>query len=281
MNEVNGSTKILGLIGDPVEHTGSPAIHNLLASKLGDNVIYVPFRVKAKRLEEAVEGAYALGIEGLNVTVPHKVEVMQYVTELDDAALEIGAVNALAKVRGGYKGYNTDFSGFMRELDSVDIQVNGKDVIVLGAGGAAKAVMYALMRLGARQIYVLNRSIEKAEALFGRLSNVSIMGFDDWKKIASGQYICIQCTSVGLSPDDNSCVIEDEGFYDLVESAVDLIYKPKETAFMKKVTSHGGKVYNGLRMLMYQAVSSYEFFMKKEVPEEITEELYKELEAIV
>ena len=125
MNNVNGSTKILGVIGDPIEHTGSPAIHNLLADKLGDNVVYVPFHVKARRLEEAVEGAYALGIEGLNVTVPHKVEVMQYVTELDDAALEIGAVNTLSRIRGGYKGYNTDFLGFMRELDSVDIQVNG------------------------------------------------------------------------------------------------------------------------------------------------------------
>ncbi|MBQ8956611.1 MAG: shikimate dehydrogenase [Lachnospiraceae bacterium] len=279
MNNVNGSTKILGVIGDPIEHTGSPAIHNLLADKLGDNVVYVPFHVKARRLEEAVEGAYALGIEGLNVTVPHKVEVMQYVTELDDAALEIGAVNTLSRIRGGYKGYNTDFSGFMRELDSVDIQVNGKNVIVLGAGGAAKAVMYALKRLGASHVYILNRSIEKAESIFGREANTTIMGFNDWKEIPEGKYICIQCTSVGLSPDDGACVIEDEGFYDLIEAAVDLIYKPKETAFMKKVKAHGGRAYNGLKMLVYQAVSSYEFFMKKEVPEETAEELYRELDS--
>ncbi|MCR5773917.1 MAG: shikimate dehydrogenase [Lachnospiraceae bacterium] len=279
MNIVNGKTKVLGLIGDPIEHTGSPAIHNLLASKLGDDAIYVPFRVRSKRLEEAVEGAYALGIEGLNVTVPHKVEVMQYVTELDDAALEIGAVNTLARIRGGYKGYNTDFSGFMRELDSLDIQVNGRDVIVLGAGGAAKAVIYTLNRLGARQIYILNRSIEKAEEIFGDQPGIKIMGFDGWKSIPSDKYICIQCTSVGLSPEDEACVIEDEGFYDLIESAVDLIYKPKETAFMKKVAAHGGKAYNGLRMLVFQAASSYEFFMKKEVPEEIVEELYHELDS--
>ena len=277
MNTINGNTKVLGLIGDPIEHTGSPAIHNRLAEKLGDNVVYVPFEVRAKRLEEAVEGAYALGIEGLNVTVPHKVEVMQYVTELDDAALDIGAVNTLSRIRGGYRGYNTDFSGFMRELDKLDIQVNGKNVIVLGAGGAAKAVMYSLKRLGARHIDILNRSKDKAESIFGGQPNITIRGFRDWRSIPEGKYICIQCTSVGLSPDDDACVIEDEDFFDLVDSAVDLIYKPKETAFMKKVAAHGGRAYNGLRMLVYQAVSSYEFFMKKEVPEEAAEELYNEL----
>ncbi len=277
MNTINGNTKVLGLIGDPIEHTGSPAIHNRLAGKLGDNVVYVPFEVRAKRLEEAVEGAYALGIEGLNVTVPHKVEVMQYVTELDDAALDIGAVNTLSRIRGGYRGYNTDFSGFMRELDKLDIQVNGKNVIVLGAGGAAKAVMYSLKRLGARHIDILNRNKDKAESIFGGQPNITIRGFRDWRSIPEGKYICIQCTSVGLSPDDDACVIEDEDFFDLVDSAVDLIYKPKETAFMKKVAAHGGRAYNGLRMLVYQAVSSYEFFMKKEVPEEAAEELYNEL----
>ena len=279
MREINGTTKVLGLIGDPVEHTGSPAIHNRLAEKLGDNVVYVPFRVSSRRLEEAVEGAYALGMEGLNVTVPHKVEVMQYVTELDDAALDIGAVNTLARIRGGYRGYNTDFSGFIRELDKLDIQVNGKDVIVLGAGGAAKAVVHSLGRLGAKHIYMLNRSIGKAESIFGGANNVTISGFDDWGSIPQGKYTCIQCTSVGLSPDDKACIIEDEGFYDLIDSAVDLIYKPKETAFMKKVTAHGGRAYNGLRMLVYQAVSSYEFFMRKEVPEEVAEELYNELDS--
>ena len=94
-----------------------------------------------------------------------------------------------------------------------------------------------------------------------------------------GEVYGIQCTSVGLSPDDDDCVIEDDGFYELIDEAVDLIYRPKETVFMKKVAEHGGKAYNGLRMLMYQAVSSYEFFMDREVPEEIVEALYRELDS--
>ncbi len=279
MREISGKTRVLGLIGDPVEHTGSPRIHNFIADKMGDDIVYVPFHVNGEGLEEAIEGAYALDILGLNVTVPHKIEVMQHVTELDDAALEIGAVNTLQMIKGGYKGYNTDFSGFMRELDSVDIQVNGRNVIMLGAGGAAKAVMYSLQKLGARSIYVLNRNQEKAQALFGKMENVVILGFDKWDMIPKGKYVCIQCTSVGLSPDDDKCVIEEDRFFDLVDEAVDLIYKPKETAFMKRVAQHGGKAYNGLRMLMYQAVSSYEFFMRKEVPEEIIKELYDELDS--
>ncbi len=278
MREIYGTTRILGLLGDPVEHTGSPAIHNFIAERMGDDIIYVPFHVKSKHLEEAVSGAYALNILGLNVTVPHKVEVMQHVTELDDAALDIGAVNTLVRVRGGFKGYNTDFSGFMRELDSVDIQVNGRDIIVLGAGGAAKAVMYALNKLGARDIYILNRNVEKAEVNFGSLKNVKVLGFSSWKEIPKGKYIGIQCTSVGLAPNEEECVISDDGFFDLIDEAVDLIYKPRETVFMKRVKGHGGRAYNGLRMLMYQAVSSYEFFTGREVPEEIVEELYRELD---
>ena len=278
MKDINGKTKVLGIIGDPVEHTGSPAIHNFLAERLGDNVVYVPFNVKQEGLEKAIEGAYALGISGLNVTVPHKVEVMQYVTELDDAALGIGAVNTLARIRGGYRGYNTDFSGFMRELDSLDIQVNKRDVIMLGAGGAAKAVHYALKRLGARNIFILNRNTEKAREIFGTFPEVTVLGIDEWDRIPEEKYICVQCTSVGLSPEDDRCVMEDGGFYDLVESAVDLIYKPKETLFMQRVASHGGRAYNGLRMLIYQAVSSYEFFMGREVGEDVVKDLYNELD---
>ncbi len=278
--KVDGKTKIIGIIGDPVEHTGSPAIHNFLAEKLGDNVIYVPFHVKKEGLASAIKGAYDLGIQGLNVTVPHKQLVMQEVTELDDAALEIGAVNTISMSRKGYKGYNTDFSGFMRQMDHYSVIVYNKPVIMLGAGGAAKAVMYALQKIGASKIYVLNRSKSKAKDLFGNYKNVEILGFDEWKNIPQDdQYICIQCTSVGLYPKDNECVIKDDGFFDLISTGIDLIYVPKETVFMKKLRERGREAYNGLRMLIYQAVASYEIFLDREVPADVLEELYEELDS--
>ena len=277
--KIDGKTKVIGIIGDPVEHTGSPAIHNFLAEKLGDNVVYVPFHVDRGNLAEAVRGAYGLGITGLNVTVPHKQAVMAEVTELDDAALEIGAVNTIAVSKKGYKGYNTDFSGFMRQMDHDSVIAYNREVIMLGAGGAAKAVMYALQKTGASKIYVLNRSKSKANEIFGKSKNVEILGFDEWEKIPkSPDHICIQCTSVGLSPHDDECVIKDDAFFDLVETGVDLIYVPRETVFMKKLGERGKKAYNGLRMLMYQAVASYEIFMDREVPAQVLEELYEELD---
>ena len=279
MMNIDGKTKVIGIIGDPVEHTGSPAIHNFLAEKLGDNVVYVPFHVKKDHLDEAVKGAYGLGIAGLNVTVPHKQLVMAEVTELDDAALEIGAVNTIALSKKGYKGYNTDFSGFMRQMDHDSVIAYNRDVIMLGAGGAAKAVMYALQKIGASKVYVLNRSKNKAKEYFGNYKNVEILGFDEWEKIPKkSDYICIQCTSVGLAPKENECVIADDAFFDLVETGVDLIYVPRKTVFMKKLEEHGKKAYNGLRMLMYQAVASYEIFMDREVPADVLEELYEELD---
>jgi len=276
---IDGHTAVLGVLGDPIEHTGSPAIHNFLAEKLGDNLVYVPFHVSKKGLSDAVRGAYELNIRGLNITVPHKEAVLQEVTELEDSALAIGAVNTVVRSRKGYKGFNTDFSGFMRELDYYSVIVYNKPVILLGAGGAAKAVMYALQKIGASRIYVLNRSKSKAREIFGNLKNVEILGFDEWNKIPGNeQYICIQCTSVGLSPNDGECVIKDDEFFDLVSVGVDLIYKPKETVFMKKIRERGRDAHNGLRMLIYQAVSAYEIFMDREVPNDIAEALYEKLD---
>ena len=276
---IDGNTTVLGVIGDPIAHTGSPAIHNFIAKKLGDNLVYVPFHVSKKGLSDAIRGDYEHNIRGLNVTVPHKESVLQEVTELEDSALAIGAVNTVVAVKSGYKGFNTDFSGFMRQLDYYSVIVYNRPVILLGAGGAAKAVMYALQKIGASKVYVLNRSKNKAREIFGNLENVEILGFDEWRKIPGDkEYICIQCTSVGLSPRDNECVIKEDDFFDLVSVGVDLIYKPKETVFMKKIKERGKEAYNGLRMLIYQAISAYEIFMDREVPNEIAEALYEELD---
>ena len=277
---IDGKTTVLGVMGDPIGHTGSPAIHNFIADRLGDNLVYVPFHVRRNGLAAAVEGAYELGIRGMNVTVPHKQDILQEVAELEDSALAIGAVNTIVRSKSGYKGFNTDFSGFMRQLDHYSIIVYNKPVIMLGAGGAARAVMYALQKIGASRIYVLNRSKAKAKEEFGKLPNVEILGFDEWDKIpGSEKYICIQCTSVGLAPLSNECVIKDDDFFDLVSVGVDLIYVPSETVFMKKIKERGNKAYNGLRMLIYQAISSYEIFMDKEVDSDIAEALYEKLDS--
>lgn len=279
MIEIDGRTKVAGLIGDPVEHTKSPAIHNFLAEKLHDNIVYLPFHVKPEGLSDAVSGAFDLGVTGLNVTVPHKQNVMREAAELDTAALEIGAVNTLVRSERGYIGYNTDYIGFIRELQHYSVDVNGREAVVLGAGGAAKAVVYGLKKLGASRIYVMNRTKERAAAAFGNMENVSILSYMEAERLSGKKYVCIQCTSVGLQTGDDSCVVSDDAFFDMVDTGIDIIYKQGGTGFMKRVAAHGGRSYDGLRMLMYQAVSAYELFTDRKIPPELTEELYEKLDS--
>ena len=138
---INGKTRTCGLIGNPVEHTMSPVIHNTLAEELDINMVYVPFLVE-KDLQEAVAGAYALNIQGMNVTVPYKSDVLGSLQECDELAKNIGAVNTLVRTKEGYKGYNTDMTGLFRAMNSYGITIKGQKVIILGAGGAARAVAF-------------------------------------------------------------------------------------------------------------------------------------------
>ena len=163
MEMINGKTRTCGLIGNPVEHTMSPAIHNTLAEKCGHNLVYVPFFVEERQVADAVKGAYALNILGLNVTVPYKSEVIKSLVEVDELAAKIGAVNTLVRTQGGYKGYNTDMSGLQRAMESEGIRIEGEEIILLGAGGASRAVAYLCASKKASKVYMLNRTFDKAK----------------------------------------------------------------------------------------------------------------------
>ena len=149
--EINGYTRTCGVIGHPVEHTMSPAIHNTLARELGENLVYVPFHVPVGHVGQAVEGAYALNLLGMNVTVPYKSEVLPYLKETDPLAETIGAVNTLVRTEGGFKGYNTDMPGLYRAMSEDGVGIEGEDVLILGAGGVARAVAILAVRKGARR----------------------------------------------------------------------------------------------------------------------------------
>ena len=139
---INGHTRTCGLIGNPVEHTMSPLIHNTLARMLSHNLVYVPFHVEEGKLQDAVRGACGLNILGMNVTVPYKSQVMRELAQIDPLAAKIGAVNTLVRCENGFKGYNTDMPGLYRAMCSENIQIEGQEVILLGAGGAARAVAF-------------------------------------------------------------------------------------------------------------------------------------------
>ncbi len=281
--EINGRTRTCGLIGNPVEHTLSPLIHNTLAARLGQELVYVPFHVEQGRLAEAVKGAEALNILGLNVTVPYKSEVIACLAEIDGLARNIGAVNTLVRTTDGYKGYNTDMEGLYRAMQSEGIKIEGEQIILLGAGGAARAVAWLCAAKGAEKVYLLNRTLDRAQTVAEEVNAsagreaVRPMRLADYAVIPEGKYLAIQGTSVGLSPNNEDVVIADAAFYEKVHTGFDLIYNPWETKFMRLVKAHGGRAYNGLKMLLYQGIIAYELWNGVEVSESEAQIVYESL----
>ncbi|MGN1147738.1 MAG: shikimate dehydrogenase [Lachnospiraceae bacterium] len=280
--KIDGLTRVCGLIGCPVEHTLSPIIHNTLAEITGEKMVYVPFKVEPDRLGAAVEGAYALDILGLNVTVPHKEKVIPFLKETDALAGKIGAVNTLVRTEGGYKGYNTDMPGLYRAMRSDGVCVDGKKVIILGAGGVARAVAVMLSDK-AEKIYILNRTVEKAETIAGEVNGYAgrrvaeAYALADYAMLPEEKYLAIQATNVGMYPHVEDAVIADADFYKRIDTGYDLIYNPGETRFMKLVKEAGGQAFNGLKMLLYQGIIAFELWNGLTVSEEQAEMIYERL----
>ena len=283
--EIDGKTRTCGLIGNPVEHTLSPIIHNTLAERFSHNLVYVPFLVESGKIGDAVKGAEALRILGLNVTVPYKSEVIPWLKEVDPLAEAIGAVNTLVSVRGGFKGYNTDMTGLYRAMESEGIRIEGEEIILLGAGGASRAVAYLCAAKGAKWIYLLNRTLDKARKVAGEVNDrtgreaILPMRLEEYEKLPKGKYLAIQGTSVGLAPHTDAAVIEDKAFYGNIHTGFDLIYSPWETKFMRLVRENGGEAYNGLKMLLYQGVIAYELWNGVQVSGEDAKEVYEKLKS--
>lgn len=280
MITVDGRTRICGLIGNPVEHTLSPLIHNTLAQKEGRNMIYVPFLVEHNQLKASVDGAFGLNILGMNVTVPYKSKVISHLKAIDALAEKIGAVNTLVRVKDGYKGYNTDMLGLLRALQAEHIQLKGEEVILLGAGGASRAVAFLCAQYGVRRVYLLNRTLDKAEAIAEEIHKsfhkeiIIPMELADYSVLPNKQFLCIQGTSVGLYPKTEEAIITDPSFYKKIHTGYDLIYKPAATKFMRLVKEAGGRSYNGLKMLLYQGIIAYELWNNTNISEETANYVY-------
>ncbi|MDD3252018.1 MAG: shikimate dehydrogenase [Lachnospiraceae bacterium] len=264
--KTRGTTKVYGVIGCPVEHSLSPMMHNLYSERTQVDMTYVPFRVEEGCVGDAVRGAYALNIGGLNVTVPHKQAVMEYLAEIDEDARAIGAVNTLVRTESGYRGYNTDAEGLWRAMQGAGMQIREQVCILIGAGGAAKAAAYVLAREGARKVYVLNRSVEKAQQLAEEINRhmqqelLTALPLHAWDQIGETGCLAVQTTSVGMFPNMDAAPIEDAAFYQKLSHAFDVVYTPMETQFMKRARAAGAVVCNGLDMLLYQGIVAYELW---------------------
>ena len=273
--EINGHTRLCGLIGNPVEDTLSPVIHNTVAEEMHDNLVYVPFHVEQGNLQKAIAGAYSLNVLGLNVTVPYKQAVIPYLDCVEGLAERIGAVNTLVRTENGFRGYNTDMMGLYRAMEEEGIAFEAEDMILLGAGGAARAAAFLCAEKGAKRVYLLNRSYEKAAVLAEEVNRayerdcILPMALSEYEKLPEEKMTAIQGTSAGLYPNTEDAVILDPAFYQHISKAYDLIYKPEETRFMKLVKEAGGEAYCGIRMLLYQGIIAYELFLDTKVPENV------------
>lgn len=293
--EIDAKTKICGLIGYPVGHSVSPVIHNNLAGIYGQNLVYVPLQVETDRLEDAVKGAEAFGFLGMNVTVPYKSRIIPLLKGIDPLAEQIGAVNTLVRLEDGYKGYNTDMPGLYRAMCSDKVQIAGEDILLLGAGGVARAVAFLLLEKGAKHVTILNRSVDRAKALAEEVNKVAkgrknalqntdafvtVLPLDGYQELDhTKQYIVIQATNVGMYPNVEEAVIEDEAFYRLVKVGYDIVFNPLNTRFMQLTRAAGGRAYHGLKMLLYQGVIAYELWTGVKVSEEAAADIYWKMEA--
>lgn len=281
MKAIDGYTRTCGLIGNPVEHTLSPVIHNTLAELTDKKVCYVPLKVEEGLLADAVRGAYALNLLGANVTVPYKSDVIPYLCEIDPLAERIGAVNTLVRTEGGFKGYNTDMPGLYRAMCADGVRIAGEKVLILGAGGVARAVAVLLAQKEAEEIILLNRTPEKAQRIAEEVNELAgremarAMTYQEHVGLPAGErYLAIQATSVGMHPHDTDVVVEDSAFYRKIHTGYDLIFNPADTRFMQLVREQGGKAYNGAKMLLYQGIIAYELWTGEEISKEQAEVVF-------
>ena len=265
-DRVNGKTAVFGVIGDPIEHTFSPCIQNTFADILGKNIIYTALHVMTGNLGDAIKGAYALGICGLNVTVPHKKEVIKYLCDIDKRAEAIGAVNTLKYTENGYVGCNTDIIGIDYSLKIRNTDIKGKKVLLLGAGGSACAAAVFAASGGAEKITIANRTQSRARELAEHTNkyykaDIEAIGLDEIGKNDSYD-IVFNTTTVGFGKMEGMSPIEDEGFFERkkVSLAFDTIYIPWKTKFISDAEKAGVTAVNGFDMLIFQAAAAQEIW---------------------
>lgn len=263
-----------GVIGDPIEHTLSPAMHNAAFNHLKLDFVFLAFRVKAAELESAMRGMRGLNIRGLNVTMPHKTSVTKYLDAVDPTVKFLGSVNTVLNDGGRLLGFNTDGVGALQALRDNGVDLKGKKMLLLGAGGAAKAIAYALAR-EVEELCVLNRAAEKAMVLAEALSQKfcrkvvgDALSSSAIQKNLRDANVLINATSVGMHPNISQSLVAPQWLKpDL--TVMDIVYNPLETKLVKDAKTVGAQVVNGVEMLLYQGAASFKVWTGLSAPIEV------------
>ncbi len=264
MNYPKVSTKLIILLGNPLGHSVSPPMHNRVFEVLNMDCCYMPVEVTAENLEKVFTGLTKMNVLGFNVTIPHKIRIMEFLDELDPLAETIGAVNTICLKNGRTIGYNTDGEGFIRSLTKeTGLPVTGKRFFLLGCGGAARAIAMTLAFKGAEKIFICNRTPEKAEALAGEINKNIRRCAEVVEQTAQNQaealqdcHVLINTTSLGMHPNDKVLPI-DKSLLQPHLIVADIVYNPLHTELLRAADAAGCPIVPGLGMLIYQGAAAF------------------------
>ena len=271
---ISGKTQVCAVIGDPIEHTLSPTMHNAAFDHLKLDYVFLAFHVSAIHLEDAMRGVRGLGVRGLNVTMPHKNAVIAYLDEVEETAKSLGSVNSILNQKGRLVGFSTDGVGALRAFKENGVDLKGKKLVLFGAGGAAKAIAYALAK-EVEAFVILNRTAEKAREQAEWLSR-------EFQKKVTGDSlspaviqksledanILVNATSTGMHPNVNQSLVKPE-WLKPNHCVMDIVYNPLETKLTKDAKAAGAKVISGVEMLIYQGAASFEIWTGQKAPVEV------------
>mgnify|MGYP001562541803 FL=1 len=273
--DINAHTQFCGLIGNPVEHSLSPAVHNAAFQKLGLNFVYLAFRVEA--IGDAIKGLRALeNFRGASVTIPHKVAAVPFLDTVEPTALHIGAINTIVASGGVLTGYNTDATGALRALREGGVALNGRQVVMLGSGGAARAIAFALgAETGIDRLIILGIDEQERAVLVRDLRSKTGMAvqeslFDEsmLRKVLPDTHVLIHCTPMGMSPKVHQTSVP-AALLHAGLTVMDIVYNPRDTQLLKNAKAAGCRVIPGLEMFLYQAVAQFELWTNQAAPADV------------
>lgn len=272
LQNIDHTTMRFGVIGDPIAQSMSPLMMNQAFQAAGINALYMAFHVTPEHLQHAIYGLRSLGFRGANVTIPHKQAVMEFLDEIDEGARVIGAVNTIVHEDGKLIGYNTDGIGYVRSLkEECKVDLQGRHIVLIGAGGAARGVAYALAQEKPASIRIVNRTMEKAEQIAAALAahvDIRGMGMDQLDDIKEQTDIVINTTSLGMYPHVEERPL-DPTIFKPGTIVSDLIYNPRITRWLREAEAHGCIIHGGLGMFIYQGAYAYEYWTGQQAPVQV------------
>lgn len=274
MTIISGKTKLLGVIGYPIAHTLSPLMHNAAIESLGVNYVYLPFPITPENLTTAIAGFEAIDLQGFSVTIPHKLAIIPLLSQITEKATLVGAVNTVWRSDNGWQGTNTDVDGFLSPLKSLDKDWSQVNPIILGNGGAARAVVVACAELGCPKIRVIGRNQKKLDPFKESWANtrlydlVAVHSWDELEGLLSTTELLINTTPIGMSPHADESPVEAELLELLPASAIayDLIYNPRPTKFLQLAQAREITIIDGLEMLVKQGAIALEIWLGQPAP---------------